>query len=257
MKDLWHFFPASMGDHQAFIFFNHGFADIAAHDSRRNQFRVGIELNTPDPRGLPTHDEYAALSALEDDLSAAVERIGGVYVGRVTVDRRRYFYFFVDHPERASNKAVKRTLKRHGYRATMRWLEDPQKRGYWDDLYPTADDWQVIKDQEVLDVLQRHGDDPDRERTVYHWAYVPARQQAERFAAWLEEQGYRELSITEEPEAQRHVLRFQHRGTMRLADITHHTIALGRQARSIGADYDGWETSVEQPDAKDRGREHH
>lgn len=33
---------------------------------------------------------------------------------------------------------------------------------------------------------------------------------------------------------------------MTLADITHHTIALNREVRALGGDYDGWETSVEQ-----------
>ena len=41
-------------------------------------------------------------------------------------------------------------------------------------------------------------------------------------------------------------VRFAHEGTMVLADITHHTLEINREVRSLGGEYDGWETSVEQ-----------
>ena len=39
-------------------------------------------------------------------------------------------------------------------------------------------------------------------------------------------------------------VRFAHKGTLRLPDITSHTIALRRKASELGGDYDGWETPV-------------
>jgi hypothetical protein len=39
-------------------------------------------------------------------------------------------------------------------------------------------------------------------------------------------------------------VRFSNEGTLRLPDITSHTIALRRKASELGGDYDGWETPV-------------
>jgi len=36
-----------------------------------------------------------------------------------------------------------------------------------------------------------------------------------------------------------------HDGTMALADITGHTVAIDREVRSLGGRYGGWETNVE------------
>ena len=80
MSDAWGTFPARMGDHQAFISFNQGFAEIAEGDPRTSLLSVRVPFAHPTPEGLPTGDEFADLAKIEDLLDATITAKGGVQV---------------------------------------------------------------------------------------------------------------------------------------------------------------------------------
>jgi len=105
-------------------------------------------------------------------------------------------------------------------------------------------DWQVIRDLDVLDALKKQGDDPSVKREISHWAYFPDEPKAQAFASWARGASYK-VGKVERTGDQKVVVRFTHVGSMELADITHHSIEINRKAKEIGGDYDGWETSVE------------
>jgi len=95
----------------------------------------------------------------------------------------------------------------------------------------------------VIDALQKHGDDGTASRRVNHWAYFPSKAAAEKFSRWAQERGYA-LDSGNPTEGGKFSVRFGHEGTVQLADITSHTIALRRRASELGGDYDGWEARV-------------
>jgi hypothetical protein len=66
---------------------------------------------------------------------------------------------------------------------------------YRDDLYPTEDDWQVIKDLQVIENLESEGDDGSGSRKVDHWIYFDDRAYSVDFIIWAENDRF-----TEEPE---------------------------------------------------------
>lgn len=146
MEDKWLMFPVTMGEDQAFISFNESFAERAKSDARHNHLRVEVAIRDPTEAGMPRGDEFKALSRLDDALEATLAKLGGLYVGRITVAGRRYFYFYLGASEVDARDAVARAGAAFGYAAQLRWAHDPEKTRYWKDLYPTADDWQVIKD---------------------------------------------------------------------------------------------------------------
>jgi hypothetical protein len=243
VADGWHTFPAQMGAHRAFITFNEGYARLADEDPNDILLKVRVEIKAPTDSGLPTNDEFPALAALDERLEETFASNAGAYVGRLTVDGQRYFYFYVTCSEDFASQAIGRIAEETSYHLTYIYEEDQAKDGYWKELYPTDDDWQMIKDLRVLDTLREQGDDEHANREVSHWAYFPERQAAEQFADWLTAGGYRVRTV--EPRSSQTEVRFTHVGTMRLEDITHHTITLGRKASELNGDYDGWETSVE------------
>jgi hypothetical protein len=193
---------------------------------------------------MPQGDEFAALSRLDDALEEALARLGAVYVGRITVAGRRYFYFYLDASEPDARDATARAATPLGYAPSFRWAHDPQKSRYWEELYPAADDWQVIKDMDVLDALAEAGDDADISRTVQHWAYFDSDTAAAAFRKWLASQAFTLKGSTKDEDG-RICVTFTHEGVMHLADITDRTIHCRRKAEELGGDYDGWETSVE------------
>ena len=245
MTDAWGTFPARMGDHQAFISFNHGFAEIAKSDPRTSLLSVRVALADPTPEGLPGSDEFAGLAQVEDLLDAAVAAKNGVQVGRITVDGNQDFLFYVPFDEEAAAEIVDSLAERTTYALQYAYQDDPDKETYWRTLYPTDDDWQLMRDMRVLEALRRQGDVSEVSRRVMHWAYFPEPSDAHQFADWAESKGYLVESVAPTEDG-KSAVRFAHQGTTALADITRHTLEINTEARALGGEYDGWETSVEQ-----------
>lgn len=243
--DAWEVFPSQTGDHRALVSFNKSYAQIAEKDSRSSLFRVRVEFKHPTPKGWPPAEEFPELSKVEDSLEAAVAANGGTQVGRITVDGHREFYFYAAFPEKTAQDIVKSVAARATYKLQYVYQRDPAKEGYWKNLYPTADDQQVIGDMHVLDSLRQQGDVSAVSRRVTHWAYFPKQGEAQQFADWANANAYKVSSVAQTADKRKVGVRFTHVGTTELEDITHHTIDINRKARTLGGDYDGWETSVE------------
>jgi roadblock/LC7 domain-containing protein len=245
MLDVWYTFPTQMGDHRAFITYNHGYAEVAEKERRDFLLKVRVEIKKPTSGGMPTNEEFPSLSAVDEKLDDSLTMKGAVYVGRITVDGHRYFHFYVDMPEKSASETIDNVSAQTSYKLQYSYTRDTAKDGYWKDLYPTSDDWQVIQDMKVLDALKKNGDMPDRPREVFHWAYFLEMKTANKFGEWAKSNHYKLISV-EFTEGKKQVgVRFSHMGTMVLEDITHHTIGLNRKAKEMNGDYDGWETSVE------------
>lgn len=245
MADAWEAFPTQMAEHPAFISFNNSYAEIAEKDPRTSLFRVRVQFKQPTAEGLPPGEEFPELRKVEDLLEAAVLEAGGVQVGRLTVNCNQHFYFYVGFQEEKARSILDSVAAQTAYELQLAYEDDPAKEGYWKGLYPTADDWQVIRDMRVLDALREKGDISTMNRGVSHWAYFPKQREAQQLADWANANGYTVNSVGLTDDKTSVAVRFTHDGTMQLADITSHTIAINRKARELGGEYDGWETSVE------------
>lgn len=247
MSEEWQVYPCSMEDKCAFISYDHGIRESINEIAPPNLLQVRVPFAIPTPEGLPTNEEFPRLSALEDDLQAIVLANDALFVGRVTVDGWRYFYSFTAESPDDWKPRVEELGARHGYELRFVVKADPERSGYWNDLFPTEDDRQVISDMKILDVLSENGDDGTAVRRVDHWAYFEASYDAQRFLAWLEEQGYEVQPIDAADEGLTQI-RFAHEGPVTLQEITSRTISLRRMADELGGNYDGWETPVCKPD---------
>ena len=245
MLDIWYTFPATMGEDQAWITYNHGYAEVAKEDPRNNYLRIRIAFKNPTEYGMPTNEEYPQLSALDELLDNTITKMGGVYVGRITVSGYRFFYFYVSESEEKVKEVIDPIADVSDYKIRYDYELDASKNYYWNELYPTDDDWQVIQDLKVLDSLIDEGDVKDRSRKVNHWAYFDIQQQANQYVQWVTEQAYKVVSNSKTEDDSEYLVQFSHTGTMHLGDITSHTIRANRKAKELGGRYDGWETSVE------------
>jgi hypothetical protein len=245
MEDIWHMFPAQMGDHRAFITYNHGYSEIAKNDHRNFLLVVRVKFKNPKSNGMPTDEEFPALSDIDEKLEESLTKKGAVYVGRITVDGYRYFYFYLDFPKEIASEAVSIVSTGTSYKLQSVYREDSAKDTYWKDIYPNSDSWQVIQDMRVLDSLEDEGDKPDKPREVIHWAYFPDMKTANHFGEWVKSNPYTLISIEFTDDEGKVGVHFSHIGTMVMEDITHHTIGINRKVTEMKGDYDGWETSVE------------
>jgi hypothetical protein len=243
MSDEWIFYPCQMGEQRASIFYDHGIRETVDQIAPSQLLKVRVTFKHPRPDGLSSNEEYQQLCALEDELQSVVGQNGDLYVGRITVGGHRYLHIFTSDFESDWSSRLRAIGEHHGYELSFVMKTDATRDGYWKDLFPSEDDWQVIKDLRVLEVLGSRGDDGTTSRRVDHWAYFPTRHLAEKFSQWAQARNY-SLDTTAIADDGKFCVHFAHDGTLRLPDITSHTIALRRKATELGGDYDGWETPV-------------
>jgi hypothetical protein len=247
MGDHWEFFPCQMGENRAFIFVDVG-GKTTVEGAPTRLLKLQLRYKRPREDGLPTNDEYAPVIAIENELEAFVKEGADRYVGRVTVAGCRHFYFYTSRTDFVWRRFIAELSARSGYEMEAGFRDDPQYDGYWRELYPSADDWCVIRDMKVIESLKENGDDGTASRQIDHWIYFPNKGAVLPFIAWAENNGFvHDAEYSHEGDDGRYCVRLHHEGPARIDDVSHHTIALRRKAAELGADYDGWETPVIKP----------
>lgn len=248
MSDHWEFFLCQMGESQASIFFDAGIADEINELPCDMLVKVRVRVKEPNDNGMPTNAEFESLVAVEDHIETWIKKAGGAYVGRVTVDGWRHFRLFAPSSHIDTDSLVATLAREHEYEAHAVSEPDPDKTGYWEDLYPTDQDWQIIGDQKVIEQLEKGGDDLQTPREIHHWVYFESSAARSDFKTWALNEGFKfEKDLEPDAENPRWGVILFHIGTPKLGDITHYTLALFNKAKGQGAEYDGWETSVERP----------
>ena len=246
MSDHWEFFPCRMGENKAFVFYDHGVRKRINEMDLPVCARILVPFRAPRGDGLPADDENDALTRLEDELAAEFVKLGGLYVGRISVDGARHFYAYVDATAAQVDAVAAKLTVTAGYPASATVSNDPSKSTYWHTLYPTKDDWRLIQDLKVIEKLQEEGDPLDKERRIDHLAYFDDTQGADSFKSWLEEEGF-DVDWVSDPEDEDDLfgISFSHACRPMLGEVTHHTHRLFNKAEELGGRYNGWGTTVE------------
>ena len=250
MSEHWEYFPCQMGENTAFIFYDHGIRESIRSIDIRQQVRFQLTYKAPAENGLPTDVEFDAAKAIEDRITAFIESNNGIYVGRVTVSGWRFFYTYSELPEERLSSFVAELKGESGYEVQIRVSDDPDKQGYWKELFPTDDDWQMILDRRVVDVLQEKGDDPSIARPIDHWAYFASESSARGYADWLAERNFSIRKVYEaEVKGRSWCVEFFRDDKTDLYAINHVTYQLRHKAMEMDGDYDGWGTNVFKADS--------
>ncbi|MDX1499504.1 MAG: DUF695 domain-containing protein [Woeseiaceae bacterium] len=246
MTGHWEFFPCQMGENVAFVFYDHGIRKSIDALEQDRQVRFDLAYRHPDENGLPSDEEFDVGRDIEDRIDVFAKVNAGAYVGRVTTAGHRYFYCYAGASPDEVRDFVATVSEATGYDLVPRILEDPDKKGYWNDLYPTADDWQMIKDSKVVNALREEGDDDTIPRRIDHWAYFARKSDAEAYAEWLAAEGFGlECLRRTKPLVGDWQLKFFRSDRPELYSINRVTCRLRQKLTELNGDYDGWETSVE------------
>jgi uncharacterized protein (TIGR01619 family) len=249
MSNTWDFYFANINERKASLFVDIGIREMAPSADHPWLLWVWVELNQPREDGLSSSQETDLLAQIEDSLTDAVGgAIDGFLAGRITTDGRREFYFYA--PEFAGfGDAVARGMERF---AEYKWdadsKHDPEWTHYLELLYPTARDWEQIKNRHVIEQLQKRGDPLQKKRLVFHWAYFSSEASRSQFVVEIRNRGYAVTDETAFADANSPYpwsVRFERIDNVDWNSINQVTIELFELADSLAGDYDGWETSVE------------
>jgi len=246
VTDQWEFFPCQMGEKPAFIFLDLGIRESIDSFPERQQIRFDLEYKYPREDGLPSDEEFDAVKEIEDRIEEFSDSTNGIYVGRVTTAGHRYFYTYGSASSTAIDDFVRSIFDSSGYQLDYRLLDDPDKNGYWTDLYPTDLDWRMIWDSRVVEALRESGDNSEISRRIDHWAFFGSKKDAKRFIEWAQSDGFslQDMRRTK-PVIGDWMVQIHRPDTPELYSINAVTIVLLKKAKEMNGKYDGWETSVE------------
>jgi regulator of RNase E activity RraB len=245
MSDHWEFYPRRIGDRAAFIFYDHDLGETIDQLALPTALKIRVQFEDPSDNGLPKQSEFERLSALEDALGVRITAAGGIYAGRITTDGARYFHCFVALEHDAARRLIGELQREWGYELAFSLEPDLDRTTYWEELFPSSEEWRVIQDMKVLEALKGHGDDPSIARRIDHWLYFPQRTQRDRFATWAERNGFSVDNTSDDGESEvKYGLQIYHTARPELQEISAMTRLLLRKAQELHGDYDGWETSV-------------
>lgn len=245
MPENWQTYFAHIDDLPATILVNLGAAEVEPKPPHLTWLRISYEVNRED--GFPDEAQREALDEIEEALDAAMEELGFVvhFVGRLTHQGLRAFYFYSDNP-----LGVESALGG----AMVPFGSDPHEIGQRDEedwetyfglLYPSPRDMQLISNQQLLGVLAEHGDDHELPREVEHFAYFPTEVAGHEFAGRAAAEGFTlgEHRPPEEPGAEWGV-RVTRVDPVDYFSIGDATLLLFELAEECGGSYDGWETVI-------------
>ncbi len=245
MSDHWETFPCTIGDHAAFITYDHGIRTELEALPFQNFARFEVTLKDPDDRGLPHGDEFSWLNDLEDQISNGLTESRAISVGRITTNGRRYLIYYTAHDQATSEAVAREVASSHGYEVKVLHANDLERSHYRNELFPTDDDWQVIQDMRVEDSLRKEGDPLTSRREVEHWAYFHKEADRKSFVEAVNDQ-FDAIEMYETPDSERGTFtaKLAHTSLPDYRSMNKFTMLLNRAAKESGGDYDGWETSV-------------
>jgi regulator of RNase E activity RraB len=203
-------------------------------------YTVAVALREPDEHGMTSEQEYRALQAIEEELSAALDSYGIIEVGRVTGRGMRTFHYYGPVLDGAA-AIVDTVMKAHPeYRYRALSAEDPTWSIYSAYLYPDENQLAFANDMKALQALLDAGDDFERPRPIEHTIRFDDTEKRDSFARAMADHGY---DISVDPNA--NAVRCSKSDTIDPFKITEMRTALTTLAEEFGGAYSGWATSVQ------------
>ena len=135
----WQSYLCKVNDELASVYVDLGFAGSAPISETSKLGWLWIRLNHPREDGLSSDEEFDALCDFEDELEGTLRKHKpSYYVGRITTQGRREFYFYVTNAMELK-EAVNDLLEIHSeYSFQLGEKEDELWRHYFKTLLPGA-----------------------------------------------------------------------------------------------------------------------
>lgn len=204
-------------------------------------------MRNPQQDGLSSSAEFEELKQIEDRIEHGLAAIGALYVGRITTQARREFYFCVPSSGDVERWAGEVMSAFTGYTYESGSQPDPESQHYLNVLYPTPAAMQQIANRHVLTELKKEGDVHETPRAVDHFAYFADPSARDAFGAWARSRGFevRTLGPDEGDLPWGTELTKVHSVDPRSIDTV--TLELLVRCERHGGKYDGWGCPVVRP----------
>jgi uncharacterized protein (TIGR01619 family) len=244
LSDDWDFYFARVDDAVSSIFVDLGVRADAPLENRPWLLWVWLQMQAPRPDGLSSTEESQALHAIGESLEAAVSALcGAQFVGRVTGNNRRKFYFYAAEPGEFDSAvtAAMKSFASYAYESGSNF--EPDWDQYLNLLYPSDSNLQRMLNRRVLESLAEEGDVHEVPRRVEHLLKLPteeARTACRDMLATIEFAVDFESRSEEEDDPLPFLLGLSRVDSVDAHSINRITLELARLAGQHGGEYDGW-----------------
>jgi uncharacterized protein (TIGR01619 family) len=244
MDPSWHVYMTDIDGERASITVDTS-AQVEGPQRFHHVIVLGLEAKNLKDNGFPSDEDFDTALSLEERIEKEFGPTDIRSVGRVTTKGIFRLYFYCVEPNNNTDR-IAELAKATGRHVTVEHRDDKNWNVYKERLYPSPDDWQQIKDLQVLSALRKSGDDWSKRRQVDHWLYFRTADARDAVAGRLLAKGFRIIGRKDpEKSEDKWVLHVQREDSVRPQDITKITVSLMHLAKEHGGEYDGWETSVE------------
>lgn len=245
-EDHWEIYVTYVDEKPAVILVDIGIAEFVPLSEQPTLVWLWIHIQDPDEEGFPNEEEDMKLNEVEDAVTDALEDSSARYVGRITSDGRREFYFYTSDPQEFLNVVKSAMAVAPDYKFEVDEADDPTWQHYSGVLYPSPEDFQQIQNQHVISRLYEQGDSLTEPRPVDHFANFKSEADRDAFAVAAEGMGFEIVSRPvreDEPEFPYSI------GLLRVDAVDGETIdritfELFDLANEHNGEYDGWGSKV-------------
>lgn len=245
IEQNWTFYLTNMDDKPASIALNLALNEVLPIKKFPNLSWITIKLENPSQNGLTTNEEAEILGNLEDEILKLIPEKSNIFVGRITSNGFRDFYFYTESQENFKNSAQKIENIFKNYKFDIGSKEDKNWQGYID-IYPNEMDMQSISNRDVLEQLEKKGDKLEKPRDVFHWIYFKSEKDRENYINIVSKENFKVVSKDiNKKESLKYSLQIKRVDKVGYEFIDDYTLYLWRIAKENNGEYDGWETSVE------------
>ncbi|MCA4783142.1 DUF695 domain-containing protein [Empedobacter stercoris] len=241
----WNFYLTNIEDKCASIYLNLGLNDFVPIKEKTELCWISVKLKNPNENGLTTNEESEILFKIEDEIIKKTNAKNTIYIGRITNNGYRDFYFYSKNPEtfKAEFKNIENNFT--DYTVELNTKEDKDWSEYLN-IYPNEMDFQSIGNRSVLENLKKNGDKLIKPREVFHWIYFKNDENRQKFIEIVKKENFEIVQTQYNNENDLpYVLQIKRVDKVGYSDIDEYTLYLWNLAKENNGEYDGWETSVE------------
>ena len=244
--DHWEIYVTYVDDSPAVILVDMAVAQIAPVQQLPKLVWLWVSIVSPDEEGFPSEEEDFRLNEIEDVVTESLDPEHSRYVGRITSDGRREFYFYTDDVDQFREAATNAMSSFSEYRFEIDETDDAEWSHYQDILYPSPEDFQQIHNQHVITRLLQAGDTLTQPRPVDHYANFSTDEGRDAFIVATQSLGYEAASRPDRTEESEFPFAV---GLIRVHPVDAETIdqitfELFELSQEHGGEYEGWGSKV-------------
>lgn len=245
MSDNWDFYFSHIDDAPGTIFVDLGINSDAPIIGLTESSWLRVYMKEPLENGFLNQSEHDTFLQIEDALSDAIDSGNVIFVGRVTSNGYRDFFFYNKNHFTIENYFSSIMTGYSEYKFKTESKTDTEWETYFQFLYPSEREYQMIMTGRVFSELEELGDKKEIEREIRHWAEFELTSDLSAFLDDVTKKNYKKIEQNYNEEKEKFVLILSCKSTTNFMELNDIALELFDLALKHNGEYDGWETSVE------------